>query len=340
VNAAQQQAGAVVALAPAEDRVRSWSHIQVFSHAAMTASDAPAAVLFLDIADSSAMTSRLGDLEAGRLLRLLLDRLKGIVERHGGRAVKSDGDDLIVYFAPGENVAARALEATIGCMLAAQDNGLGLYAGLASGPVQVTEVLGRFDISGHTVITAARLHKLIEGLSGRIFVSAATVSALPAALAGGCKAFGSRVLKGLGEIEVFTYEWQDGNSTEFVNLSLKDLPLPELWLGIGGREARFSAHQSPVQVGRQPDRADSVVVEGTNVSGRHLDFIVDGQVWRVRDRSRCGTWLRVENGSVDVPLAGKSAVLLGAGALCLGRHFADDPTGEFTLAFRVEAPTR
>lgn len=306
----------------------------------MTAPDVPAAVLFLDIADSSALTSRLGDLEAGRLLRRLLDRMKGIVERHDGRAVKSDGDDLIVYFAPGADVAARALEATIGCMQAAQDDGLGLYAGLASGPVQVTEVLGRFDIGGHTVITAARLHKLIEGLSGRIFISDATVRALPAALAAGCKAFGSRVLKGLGEIEVFTYEWQDGNSTEFANLSLKDLPLPVLCLSVGGCERRFAAEHSPVQVGREPGGAGSVVVEGTNVSGRHLDFVVDGPVWRVRDRSRCGTWLRVENGSVDVPLAGKSAVLLGAGALCLGRHFADDPTGEFTLLFRVEAPGR
>lgn len=304
----------------------------------MTLSEAPAAILFLDIADSSALTSRLGDLEAGDLLRRLLERLQGIVERHGGRAVKSQGDDLIAYFAPSEDVAARALEATIACMHAAQEPGLGLYAGLASGPVQVTEVLGRFDVSGHTVITAARLHKLIEGLSGRIFMSEATVSDLPASLRAGSKAFGSRELKGLGEIEVFTYEWQDGNSTEFVNLSLQDLPLPELWLRVGGRELRFSAQQSPVQVGRQPIGAGSVVMQGTNVSGRHLDFVVDGQVWRVRDRSRCGTWLRVENGSVDVPLAGKSAVLLGAGALCLGRHFADDPSGEFTLGFRVEAP--
>ena len=304
----------------------------------MPAPVAPAAVLFLDIADSSALTSRLGDLAAGRLLRALLERLQAIVERHGGRAVKSDGDDLIVYFAPGDNVTARALEGSIACMQAAQEPGLGLYAGLASGPVQVAEVLGRFDISGHTVITAARLHKLIEGLSGRIFLSEAVVIDLPAPLRAGCKAFGSRVLKGVGEIEVFTYEWQGGNSTEFVNLSLQDLPLPELWISVGGRERRFSAQQSPVQVGRQPAGGGSVVVEGTNVSGRHLDFIVDGQVWRVRDRSRCGTWLRVENGSVDVPLAGKSAVLLGAGALCLGRHFADDPSGEFTLSFRIEAP--
>ena len=66
----------------------------------MPAPVAPAAVLFLDIADSSALTSRLGDLAAGRLLRALLERLQAIVERHGGRAVKSDGDDLIVYFAP------------------------------------------------------------------------------------------------------------------------------------------------------------------------------------------------------------------------------------------------
>ncbi len=304
----------------------------------MTLSDAPAAILFLDIADSSALTSRLGDLDAGRLLGRLLERVQGIVEHHGGRAVKSQGDDLIAYFAPSEDIAARALEATIACMHAAQEPGLGLYAGLASGPVQVTEVLGRFDVSGQTVITAARLHKLIEGLSGRIFMSGATVSDLPASLRAGCKAFGSRELKGLGEIEVFTYEWLDGNSTEFVNLSLQDLPLPELWLRVGGRELRFSAQQSPVQVGRQPIGAGSVVMQGTNVSGRHLDFVVDGQVWRVSDRSRCGTWLRVENGSVDVPLAGKSAVLLGAGALCLGRHFADDPSGEFTLGFRVEAP--
>lgn len=304
----------------------------------MTAPDAPAAVLFLDIAESSALTSRLGDVEAHRLLRLLLERLQGIVERHGGRAVKSDGDDLIVYFAPADDVTARALEASIACMHAAQEPGLGLYAGLANGPVQVAEVLGRFDISGHTVITAARLHKLIEGLSGRIFVSETVVAALPESLSASCKAFGRRMLKGVGEIGVYTYEWQDGTSTEFVNLSLQDLPLPELWLSQGGRAWRFSAQQAPVQVGRLAVGAGSVVVAGTNVSGRHLDFIIEGQVWRVRDRSRCGTWLRVENGSVDVPLSGKSAVLLGAGSLCLGRHFADDPSGEFTLGFRVEAP--
>jgi len=304
----------------------------------MTVPDLPAAVLFLDIAESSALTARLGDLEAGRVLRLLLARLETVVERHGGRAVKSDGDDLIVYFAAGPEVAARALVASVACMQAAEASGLGLYAGLASGPVQVTEVLGRFDLSGQTVITAARLHKLIEGLSGRIFLNEATVRELPTRLRARCKAFGSRVLKGLGEIEVFTYEWQDGNSTEFVDLSQQNLPVPDLSLRFAGRELRFNALQAPVQVGREPGGAAGVVVLGTNVSGRHLDFVVDGQVWRVRDRSRCGTWLRVENGNVDVPLAGKSAVLLGAGALCLGRHFADDPSGEFTLSFRIEAP--
>lgn len=50
------------------------------------------AVLFLDVAGSSALTKRVGDVAAERTIRGLLDRLIDIVTMNSDRAIKSNGD--------------------------------------------------------------------------------------------------------------------------------------------------------------------------------------------------------------------------------------------------------
>lgn len=310
-------------------------------------------VLFLDIAGSTKLTQTLGNQEAGRRILKLLDQVQAMVTSHGGRVIKCDGDDLLSVFDGREGSAASGARAAIEAQKIAQDQGLAFYTGLCFGQVIHQMVLGRPDISGLAVNIAARLHKLIEGTPGLIFLDSATADQLPEDLRERCGDFGSRLLKGVGETEVLSLQWkliERQDSTVFhrgAKARLADATSPrtmtqplsrhEMVLSHGGRHHRIGNQQTPILLGRSEGGAHWIAISGDGVSGRHAEILWDNGVWLLKDMSRCGTWLRMAGSPQDIPLSGRSALLMGSGAICLGRPFSDDAEGEVTVAFLVEA---
>ena len=153
-----------------------------------------ATVLFTDIVDSTRQSAAAGD-AAWRATIDEHDRLaRKLVDKHGGRVVKSTGDGLLVVFdVPSQGVACGAAMVR---ELASMD--VEIRAGVHAGEIEVHDDL---DISGFAVNLAARVEQAAQG--GELWASS-TVRDL---MLGGVATFedrGEHALKGIdGEWRLF-----------------------------------------------------------------------------------------------------------------------------------------
>ncbi len=121
------------------------------------------AILFADIADSTALTERLGDTAFREKARELDGVLRAIIGEHAGTAIEGKllGDGVLAVFSS----ARQAIEVALACGRSGDNAGLPLHLGLHAGDV----ILEENNVYGGAVNVASR----ISGLSapGEVLVS-------------------------------------------------------------------------------------------------------------------------------------------------------------------------
>jgi adenylate cyclase len=148
-------------------------------------------VPLIDIADSTALTERLGDAAFRAKARDLDATLRGVIREHAGTPIEGKllGDGVLAVFTS----ARQAIEAALACASVGGDAGLPLHLGVHAGDV----IREENNLYGGAVNIASR----IAGLSaaGELLVSE-TVRSL-ARTSGGVsfEDRGRRRLKGVGE---------------------------------------------------------------------------------------------------------------------------------------------
>jgi len=155
-----------------------------------------AIILFADIADSTALTERLGDDAFRAKARELDAALRAVIRDHTGTPIEGKllGDGVLAVFTS----ARQAIEAALACGKAGDEGGLPLHLGLHAGDViRESDPDGRSNVYGGAVNVASR----ISGLSapGEVLVSE-TVRSLARTSAGvRFEDRGEQTLKGVGE---------------------------------------------------------------------------------------------------------------------------------------------
>jgi class 3 adenylate cyclase len=149
------------------------------------------AILFADIADSTALTERLGDAAFREKARELDAALRTIIREHAGTAIEGKllGDGVLAVFTS----ARQAIEAALACAKAGAEASLPLHLGLHAGDV----IREDNNVYGGAVNIASR----IAGLSaaGEVLVSE-TVRSLARTSAGvRFEDRGEQAVKGVGE---------------------------------------------------------------------------------------------------------------------------------------------
>jgi class 3 adenylate cyclase/pimeloyl-ACP methyl ester carboxylesterase len=161
-----------------------------------------AVILFADIADSTALTERMGDAAFRSQSRSVDDNLRAIIREHSGVVVEGKvlGDGVMAVFTS----TARAIECAVGCHDATLGSELKLRIGLHAGDVIPEED----NVYGGAVNIASRVAS--EAAAGETLVSG-TVRDLARTSAG--VAFedrGERELKGVSEpVRLFAVGWRD-----------------------------------------------------------------------------------------------------------------------------------
>lgn len=138
----------------------------------MSENDLVVAIVMADISGSSALYDEVGDTDALRLVGICLDNLAATVEREGGTAIRSKGDDVLAIF----DDAAAAFRASR-AMLSQQisDRSLAVHVGASFGNV----IRARDDIFGDSVNIAARLSSMAK--PGELLAADSFVAQLPEA---------------------------------------------------------------------------------------------------------------------------------------------------------------
>jgi len=154
-------------------------------------SSGTAIILFADIADSTALTERLGDAAFREKARDLDRTLRSIIRDDAGTAIEGKllGDGVLAVFTS----ARHAIEAALACAKAGADAGLPLHLGLHAGDV----IREENNVYGGAVNIASR----ISGLSapGEVLLSE-TVRSLARTSAGVTfEDRGEQALKGVGD---------------------------------------------------------------------------------------------------------------------------------------------
>lgn len=171
----------------------------------------PLTVMFCDLADSTALSTRLDPEDLQDVIRAYQDACAKVVLDYGGFVAKYMGDGILIYFGYPKSLernAERAVRSALGILEAmialngtlGRDKGVGIAVriGIATGTVMVGELVGEGTAQERTVIgEAPNLAARLQGLAGR---NAIVVGDLTRDLAGGAftyDAFGVHELKGI-----------------------------------------------------------------------------------------------------------------------------------------------
>ena len=287
------------------------------------------AVLFADIAGSTKLYEVLGDTEAKRLIDEALIALIALTKRHGGRVVKTIGDEVMCVFANAEKGfhAATDMQKKIDSMPVASGTKRRIRVGFHAGPV--IEEAG--DVFGDTVNVAARLSGLAKGM--QIMTTRSTVDTLPSYLRGFTREIAALSVKGKADdMAVCEVLWQDeGDLTMTVAaLSVHAVPTGELRLKHGAQELILDAKRNSAGMGRDP--GSDIVVTDTKASRHHARIEKRRDKFFLADQSTNGTFVKFA-GEAEIGLRREEIMLRGTGRILFG-HSETEGVGE-TVEFTV-----
>ncbi len=282
------------------------------------------AILFADISGSTRLYELLGDSDARLRIADCLRRLEEVVVEHGGKVVKTIGDEVMCTFPEVE----AAVIAACGMQEMFSDGGieetgdgsevaLSIRIGLHAGPTLVEST----DVFGDAVNVAARM--VAQAKVGQIITTRVVIDQLPSLLRGNTRLIDHAPVKGKKDtFELFEVMWQQDDVTRMSpDIVVRPARRAQLTLRHGDSTLVVDDQRPQVVLGRSK-AADLTVVEAL-ASRLHARIEYRRGKFFLVDQSTNGTYVR--NEADDAFLRREEALLSGCGAISLGRPFAEQP---------------
>lgn len=288
-------------------------------------------ILFADITGSTRLYERLGDQAARAAIADCLTCLQQVVEQHGGRVVKTIGDELMCAFPGGSEcvAAAREMQEQVSSR-SFSGVALKIRVGAHYGPV----IEEHGDLFGDAVNVAARMAGIARG--GQIVVTEDCVARVPESVRGNSRLIDRAPVKGKAEpVNIFEVVWEKEGVTHImqaVDLSALESVRAQATLVLmhaGGRHV-IHENQPPTVLGREP--SCDLVLRDATASRQHARIEFRRGKFILVDQSTNGTYVRLADGQL-VFLKREELPLWGTGEISAG-----DPELKSVLRFEVESP--
>jgi len=277
------------------------------------------AVLFADIVGSSRFYQELGNTQGQRKVDALLSLMIHLIQSHGGRLVKTIGDEIMVIFDEVESAA----EAAIAINLKVQDQGESIRTGMAYGSL----IFDRFDAFGNTVNRAASLVSAAN--TKQILMDQSLFDEMPYWLVNCCDLYDRLKLKG-GEDKALVYrlDWQSESDADLtqtqvsgaVNAAKNQTPR-QLELTVAGATLTLEPSDLSLSFGRDPALVEHVVAD-SKVSRQHGHIAFNRGKFIYTDHSTNGSFVQEEN-QPQLYLRRESIPLIQRGSISLGQPSHD-----------------
>lgn len=296
----------------------------------------PLTILFADVSGSTKLFETLGDEAARRIVASVLQVLAEITRRHGGKLIKTIGDEVMCTFPGALNglLAATDMQKRVSSDPAFIRDNLAIRVGLHHGETLVEET----DVYGDAVNTAARMASLAK--REQIVTTASTVTGVTNTGPLRTRSLGTARVSGkLQPIEIVDVMWQDDTSNvttvqRVVKLVEAQQRKARLLLRYRGQAIELDELAPPYSLGREA--SNNLMVDAEWVSRTHATIEFKRGYWVLGDRSTNGTWVRL--GEAEELRLHRDEIQLRsrAGTISLGQETSLNP--DYVLQFQcIEA---
>jgi adenylate cyclase len=286
----------------------------------------PQTILFADVSGSTRLFETKGDLEARRLIAAVLDALTTICQQHGGRVIKTIGDEIMCTFPGALNgvLAACDMQRKMGREIEFVRDSLAVRIGLHHGEA-LEEADG--DVYGDAVNTAARMASLAK--REQVVTTAATYDSLSGKVPEARSLGKARVSGKLLPIEIVDLVWQEDTSgMTMVQSAIRGPAVVEekatLRLRHRAQQVTLDTESKPFSMGREP--SNQLTIEADWVSRTHAMIEYKRGHFMIADRSTNGTYVRIGDDD-EIKVHRDELHLRKAGTISLGQSF-DVNTGD------------
>ena len=187
------------------------------------------AIMFADVAGSTQMYDTLGDAEAEKQIAGCIQTMTDTTNRHGGRVIKTIGDEVMCTFPSAENAGTAAWEMQETFEEEAESNTDGSPVSVRIGMHFGPAIMEGGDVFGDAVNIAARM--AAQAKAKQIITTQDTLDKLPPAMRASTRFVDHAPIKGKKEeIDIFEIIWQEEDVTRMATGMIIDKPTPEATL--------------------------------------------------------------------------------------------------------------
>jgi class 3 adenylate cyclase len=284
------------------------------------------AVMFADVAGSTRLYEQLGDAQALATIDKCLALVRTSSTGHGGRVVKTIGDEAMVVFPSAEQaiVAAAEIQLRMNELVHERNVRIAFRVGVHFGAA----IESQGDVFGDSVNVAARMVALAK--SGQVILTSSTADALSPELRDKVREVDVMTVKGKEkDIAIMELVWLD--SAELTTLTTRPkIRVSRLQLHHGEREIELGPGAAAVSIGR--DAQNDVVIADRLASRQHARIERRRDKFVVIDQSSNGTFVTVE-GEGEVQLRREEMMLRESGHISFGHPYAADPVETLVFNF-------
>jgi adenylate cyclase len=281
----------------------------------------PQTILFADVSGSTRLFETKGDVEARRLIAAVLEALTQVCRQHGGRVIKTIGDEIMCTFPGALNgvLAACDMQRRMGRDINFVRDSLAVRIGLHHGDALEEE---DGDVYGDAVNTAARMASLAK--REQVVTTAATYDSLSGKVPEARSLGKARVSGKLLPIEIVDLVWQEDTSgMTMVQSAIRSgdggVQGAVLRLRHRGQQVELRPDSQPFSMGREP--GNDLVIEADWVSRTHALIEYKRGHFMVADRSTNGTYVRIGEDE-ELKVHRDELHLRKSGTLSLGQSLA------------------
>ena len=288
-------------------------------------------ILFADVSGSTKLFELRGNVAARDIIAAVLDALTEVANRHGGKLIKTIGDEIMCTF-PGAVqglLASTDMQRRMKSDMAFVQDNIGIRIGLHHGEALVEEN----DVFGDAVNVAARMAAIAK--RDQIVATSSTALNITNAAGVRVRSIGTaRVAGKLLPIEIVDVMWQEDVShvttvqrvVQFTKAQRVVLNLRFL-----DREFHIDELSDPFTLGRE--EGHTLTIESDWVSRDHAMIEWKKGHFILSDRSTNGTWVKIGNEEFLVhrdvyPLRRSGTISLGQSHVAEGGNLLHFECGE------------
>lgn len=286
------------------------------------------AVLFADLSGSTSIYETLGDAAAKAMIDECLTVMRAATVRHGGRVIKTIGDELMCVFPDADrgSMAAAEMQSSVAALPEVSGVRRSIRVGFHAGPL--IEADG--DVFGDTVNTAARMAGFAKG--DQIITTVAAVERMSPVLRGTTRLIAALSVKGKGDdVEVYEVLWSEAEDLTMAASSMdRSVAAGGFRLTHGAQQLLLEGPGARAVIGR--DASCQIVLADKKASRVHARIERRRDKYFLVDQSTNGTYVTFF-GEAEIALRREEVMLRGQGRIVFGHSLAE--SAEETVDFRL-----